>query len=70
MNFKRFNQIWTALVTNRFISPTIDHDKKIFPNNNASKQTVDALVSASDGDFKYFDKINVELTKHDIKTYK
>jgi hypothetical protein len=66
MKFERFNQIWTALVTDRPVSSE-PAGEKLPLNNGVSEQTVNALVAASDGNFAYFDDIDAKLAAYDAK---
>jgi hypothetical protein len=60
MTFVRFQELWTALVTNRAsaATPTAACKEMAIPmSNGVSEHTVDALIAAASDDFSAFDKI-------------
>lgn len=61
MTFKRFKQLWDALVTDR---PCPPRDNPIVMEG-CSSHVLDALIAASDGDFSAFDEIDRKLATHD-----
>ncbi len=56
MTYARFAQLWTALVTDRIQQ----HPNPIMVDG-CSPHTVDALVTASEGDFSAFDRADAIL---------
>lgn len=66
MTYDRFKELWTALVTNRTLSP----EQEAAPvsaslSNGVSEETVNALVAVADGDHSVFDAIQAKLAAID-----